>query len=1134
MHPSKNSIVITEIPMWPMISRSDERPSRPPSGLLRHGGGNGGRLPPYSGSSPAGSVRSQRSPQRSLSPSVGSRRFHGGNGDSDTDNDDSKDDDSLDTYVSVSTKGGMSRDENSVKGAASTAPSSSSQGKIFRDGQPKSNSESSRVLRETSHASNKPMISRSSSTGNSVVRKMKNQYEGYGGKSSSSSSSNAEILDELKSDINSLELLRSQAQQEEDFPERHSENDFFRLRSTSSFSSSTDRLQDSKNNNGRTNSTTRSPQYDGVKAHDYGGNHVRSHSSMSVGSRGDRVESDEADARSVSTYTSSSPGRLHVSRNNNGRSTLTVRSSQFDGVKPRSYGDNDGRSLSFMSAASRGDRVESDEADSRSTSSFTSPSPGRLRDLMVKIPQHNHNFRVTGPVRTPTKDASTSIHSSRKNKKQEEVKGLEMAAENNELLKQLQETVKMLKEESIKTIEHYESKMSHFSDIQSQLEKSKLKEVEIARTLRGVLSNVESQQCVTSEELSIVYKLRESEVILLEEKLKGALIAIAEKTKAIQKMESDMVRLQWSCQRDREETEQRLYNKMEDLESNWIKKVTKLQHELEESEADYHELNEKKSKILDQLSNTESENRSLHESMKTAKEEAEKAVAAVKKLLKEAKEEKQEEISTLRDSFLVAKEEAQAANEKTRGFKKKIDEMDEANNSLELALAEANIAKVNMELELNNVKGEVENQIHNQIANIEKEKRNYVAQIEKLTTSLSETNANHVQTESAFKTSLEKSKDINAQMSVRIESTEQEIDVLNGLVQEKDKQILKMNQAAATMDKQVITIEAQMNVKLGSAERENDVLKGRVQERDKQFIEMNKIAEMMQMKIQQAEEDIEAKDKKLMAYEEQLMEVKQETDMLHMKVQQAKKEYDALKGEVQEREKAKGRLQKVVDDLKYEVETHKTEIPAFEAKVSRLKADLGEAKTKAMIMEQEVSSLQSELVRINEHLEFSKSGAKERESKLNDTISDLQSELHMAKNNLERNTSAAQERESKLDGTVQYLQSELNMAEENLGRIESGAQERESKLKGTIQDLKSQLHMAKKNLEQTDAKLSTLRTEGDARKGQLKSALQSLDEMMAYITSMRDENDDIVASLEGDLEKAIKIKEGAEREMKKR
>ena len=303
--------------MWPMISRSDERPSRPPSGLLRHGGGNGGRLPPYSGSSPAGSVRSQRSPQRSLSPSVGSRRFHGGNGDSDTDNDDSKDDDSLDTYVSVSTKGGMSRDENSVKGAASTAPSSSSQGKIFRDGQPKSNSESSRVLRETSHASNKPMISRSSSTGNSVVRKMKNQYEGYGGKSSSSSSSNAEILDELKSDINSLELLRSQAQQEEDFPERHSENDFFRLRSTSSFSSSTDRLQDSKNNNGRTNSTTRSPQYDGVKAHDYGGNHVRSHSSMSVGSRGDRVESDEADARSVSTYTSSSPGRLHVSRNNN-------------------------------------------------------------------------------------------------------------------------------------------------------------------------------------------------------------------------------------------------------------------------------------------------------------------------------------------------------------------------------------------------------------------------------------------------------------------------------------------------------------------------------------------------------------------------------------------------------------------------------------------------------------------------------------------------------------------------------------------------------------------------------------------------------------------------------------------------
>jgi hypothetical protein len=42
--------------------------------------------------------------------------------------------------------------------------------------------------------------------------------------------------------------------------------------------------------------------------------------------------------------------------------------------------------------------------------------------------------------------------------------------------------------------------------------------------------------------------------------------------------------------------------------------------------------------------------------------------------------------------------------------------------------------------------------------------------------------------------------------------------------------------------------------------------------------------------------------------------------------------------------------------------------------------------------------------------------------------------------------------------------------------------------------------------------------------------LQSLDEMMAYITSMRDENDEVVTSLEGDLEKALLAKQ----ELKKR
>ena len=49
---------------------------------------------------------------------------------------------------------------------------------------------------------------------------------------------------------------------------------------------------------------------------------------------------------------------------------------------------------------------------------------------------------------------------------------------------------------------------------------------------------------------------------------------------------------------------------------------------------------------------------------------------------------------------------------------------------LELALAETNLAKVNMELELDNIKGGLENLTLSKIPNIEDEKRRHAAQVE--------------------------------------------------------------------------------------------------------------------------------------------------------------------------------------------------------------------------------------------------------------------------------------------------------------------------------------------------------------------------------------------------------------------
>jgi hypothetical protein len=51
-----------------------------------------------------------------------------------------------------------------------------------------------------------------------------------------------------------------------------------------------------------------------------------------------------------------------------------------------------------------------------------------------------------------------------------------------------------------------------------------------------------------------------------------------------------------------DKNQQWLYDKIDKLDSKLMKNVTKLQHHLEDFEADYHILNNKTTKILDQLS----------------------------------------------------------------------------------------------------------------------------------------------------------------------------------------------------------------------------------------------------------------------------------------------------------------------------------------------------------------------------------------------------------------------------------------------------------------------------------------------------------------------------------------------------
>jgi chromosome segregation ATPase len=604
-------------------------------------------------------------------------------------------------------------------------------------------------------------------------------------------------------------------------------------------------------------------------------------------------------------------------------------------------------------------------------------------------------YRIPDPVDTTRKETS-SLRKPPTNRPRNP-QSIQIAAENNELLKQLQETVCSLKEESIKTTEECENKMRDYSDIKSQLEKSKSNELELAKTLQRVLTDVESQQSVTSQELSIVYKLRESETNLLEEKFNGVL-----------------------C--DRDEAEKKLYNKMQEVERMWMDKVTELENELQTYESVHHEFNSLKSMMSEKMRDVDRENRRLHEENKSTKAEAEKAVA-------------------------LAKEEAQA---RVKCLTQKMDEIDTKNSELDLSLAEANISKVNMELDLNNIKADLENQSRI-LATTEEKRLQQITQIEDLTKS-------------------------NAQMK-------EEIHILNEKLQDRNEQIaernqemkvlqLKLEQAQSQSDakeNKLLALDAKLDFKLAKAGQEIEALQTQIQERDKLLMEMKQTTESSKMKVQIAEGEIECRDKKMNEYSS-------EVKHLRMTVQQSDKEVNVLKMKVQEKDKQLNdqnvtieNLQTMVEGLNSNVKRYEKKIPEYEAQLSRLKADLGEYKTKTSITEKEVLSLQSELVSVNKRRESSE-------------------------------------------------------------KVASVAQEQESKLKGTIQGLRSELQMATQNLEKTESKLATVRAEGDARKCQLKTALQSLDEMMAYITSMRDENDEVVTSLEGDLEKALLAKQ----ELKKR
>ena len=253
--------------------------------------------------------------------------------------------------------------------------------------------------------------------------------------------------------------------------------------------------------------------------------------------------------------------------------------------------------------------------------------------MEMMFSENDTSSRKMTAGKPPTAGGSITSCSTRKEKNMgndDLVKKFKMFEKDNE---RLQEVVRILKEDSIKNIQHNENKLSrfsdvkvHLSDVKLQLEQSKSTEAELEKALREVTGNAEGEQEIMSEELSIAYKLHKNEVALLEEKLRAASDIIDEKSSIIQALEIDMERRHNSLSNDKEETEQKLCAEIDNIklsmksnESDWIEKVERLEELVERSRTAYSELGERWKKGSEKMELTEVQNRELQEESEEVK-----------------------------------------------------------------------------------------------------------------------------------------------------------------------------------------------------------------------------------------------------------------------------------------------------------------------------------------------------------------------------------------------------------------------------------------------------------------------------------------------------------------------------------
>ena len=189
-----------------------------------------------------------------------------------------------------------------------------------------------------------------------------------------------------------------------------------------------------------------------------------------------------------------------------------------------------------------------------------------------------------------------------------------------------------------------------------------------------------------------------------------------------------------------------------------------------------------------------------------------------------------------------------------------------------------------------------------------------------------------------------------------------------------------------------------------------------------------------------------------------------------------------------------------------------TEAEATNEQIKRAKEEMDQKENNIQELMEMTDTLNQKVDELNTQAENYKSKMDQYETQLK---------------NADASANGSENKSMMLNEEITSLQMELSRLTETIELAKNGKKNMQQS-NNSISEKNKELILDIKGLEQ---KLKDTEKETRSYKEQITSALTSLDEMMKYIETSREEHDDIITSLEGDLGKALDSKHATETKM---